>query len=99
LADLTKHDILLNDILHIETQISILKNNFRDSLERNRELEGYLNELKKENIELKQKISEIEEQISNQDVSTLSSLNMKEREALKVKLQNLLSRIDYHLSS
>jgi chromosome segregation ATPase len=99
LADITKHDILLNDIHHIETQISILKNNFRDALERNRELEGYLNELKKENIELKQKISEIEEQLSSQDVSSLSSLNMKEREALKVKLQNLLSRIDYHLSS
>jgi predicted RNase H-like nuclease (RuvC/YqgF family) len=99
LADATKHDILLNDILHIETQILVLKNNFKDALERNRELEGYLNELKKENLELKQKISEIEEELQNQDINSFSSLNLKEREALKIKLQNLISRIDYHLSS
>jgi chromosome segregation ATPase len=99
LADNTKHDILFKDILHIESQISVLKENFRDTLERNRELEGYLDELKKENIELKQRISEVEEKLQNQDIDSLGLLNLKEREALKIKLQNLLSRIDYHLSS
>jgi predicted RNase H-like nuclease (RuvC/YqgF family) len=99
LADSTKHDVLFNDILNIESQILVLRNNFRDALERNRELEGYLNELKRENLELKQKISEIEEQLQNQDLNSFSSLNLKEKEALKIKLQNLISRIDYHLSS
>jgi peptidoglycan hydrolase CwlO-like protein len=99
LADKTKYDSLLNDIQHVETQVSVLKNKYKDALERNRELEGYLNELKKENFELKQKISDIEEQFNNQDVNSFSSLNLKEKEALKIKLQNLISRIDYHLSS
>jgi chromosome segregation ATPase len=102
LADLTKQDILLNDISQVETQVSILKNRFREALERNRELQGYLDELKKENIELKQKISELEEdlnQFKDQDLNSFSSLNLKEKEAVKIKLQHLLSRIDYHLSS
>jgi chromosome segregation ATPase len=102
LADVTKYDILLNDISQVESQISVMKSNYKEVVERNREIEGYLNELKKENLELKQKISELEsdlDTIKNQDLNSLSSLNLKEREALKSKLQVLISRIDYHLSS
>lgn len=102
MADLTKYDILLSDISHVETQISILKSNYRDALQRNKETEGYLNELKRENSELKARITELEEELStlkDQELNTFSSLNLKEREALKTKLQILISRIDYHLSS
>jgi len=99
LADLSKHDILLNDISQIETQISVLRNNFKEALERKKELEGYINELKKENTELKQKINELEKDYQINDADTFGSLNLKEKEALKIKLQNLISRIDYHLSS
>ncbi len=99
MADLSKHDIILNDISHIETQIAVLRNNFKEALERNKELEGYLNELKKENIELKQKISELEDEFNTSNADSFGSLNLKEKEALKIKLQNLISRIDYHLSS
>jgi len=101
LADLSKQDILLNDISLVETQITVLRNNFKESIEKTRELEGYLNELKKENNDLKQRISELEEELnlSINNVDSFSSLNLKEREALKIKLQNLISRIDYHISS
>lgn len=101
MADLSKQDILLNDISLVETQITVLRNNFKESLERIKELEGYLNELKKENKDLKQRISELEEELnlSINNVDSFGSLNLKEREALKIKLQNLISRIDYHISS
>jgi predicted nucleic acid-binding Zn-ribbon protein len=102
LAELSKYEILLNDISQVETRISVLRDNLRDSYERKKEAEGYLNELKQENIELKQRISELEEEIKlskKLDLNSLSSLNVKEREALKSKIQNLISRIDYHLSS
>lgn len=101
MADLSKQDILLNDISLVETQITVLRNNFKESLERIKELDGYMNELKKENKDLKQRISELEEELnlSINNVDSFGSLNLKEREALKIKLQNLISRIDYHISS
>jgi predicted nucleic acid-binding Zn-ribbon protein len=102
LADLTKYDILLNDISQVETRISVLRSELKEALERRKEAEGYLNELKRENIELKQRISELEDEVDtakSRELDSFSSLNLKEKEALKIKLQNLISRIDYHLSS
>lgn len=99
MADLSKHDVLLNDISHIETRISVLVNNLKESLELNKKAEEQLNELKKENSELRQKLSDLEEGAYMSDTDSFGSLNSKEKETLKLKLQNLLSKIDYHLSS
>jgi predicted nuclease with TOPRIM domain len=103
LAEISKNDILISDLSTIETQLSILINKNRDLNTKNIDLEETLNSLKKENSILLKKLSSLENDIKNIDENTetnlFNSLNLKERENLKVKLQNLITRIDYHLSS
>jgi cell division septum initiation protein DivIVA len=103
LAEISKNDILISDLSAIETQLSILINKNKDLSTKNIELEETLNSLKKENSVLLQKLAALENEVKNLDENTeanlFNSLNLKERENLKVRLQNLITRIDYHLSS
>ncbi|MHB1686271.1 MAG: hypothetical protein ACYCVH_02710 [Ignavibacteriaceae bacterium] len=103
MADLTKYDILINDLSSIESRVSILISKFKDTFERNIELENLLAETKRENMLLLQEITKLENEIQskkeNGETNLFNSLTLKERDNLKVKLQNLISKIDYHLSS
>jgi cell division septum initiation protein DivIVA len=102
-AELSKNDILISDLSAVETQLSILINKNKDLSQKNVDLEESLESLKKENEILLQKLAALESEIKaideNTETNLFNSLNLKERENLKVKLQNLISRIDYHLSS
>lgn len=103
MAEYSKYDILVNDLNLIETQVSVLNNKYKDELQKNLDLENVVKDLKKENAFLVEKLSKLESELqnlqagSNQDL--FHSLNMKEKEELKLKLRNLLSKIDYHISS
>lgn len=109
MAENTKYDVVLNEISSMEAQVVVLTNKCRETAKRNRELEEQASKFKKENFELLQKISSLEADLEklraqkevNSGGSNLefNSLNPKERENLKVRLQNLISRIDYHLSA
>jgi len=103
LAEISKNDILISDLSAIETQLSILINKNKDLSTKNVDIEENLNSLKKENSILLQKIASLENEIKNigesSEENLFNSLNLKERENLKVKLQNLITKIDYHLSS
>jgi chromosome segregation ATPase len=103
LADLSKYEVLLNDLNTIQTQVSVLKNKFRDTTIRNTELENLVIELKREKSTLAEKIDLLESEIKNFHLETKDSTgltsNLEEREALRLKIQNLISRIDYHLSA
>ncbi|QQS37818.1 MAG: hypothetical protein IPM56_07700 [Ignavibacteriales bacterium] len=103
MADLSKYEVLLNDLNTIQTQVSVLKNKFKDTSLRNTELENLIIELKRDKTDLTEKIQYLEEEIKNFQKETKESpaltSNLEEREALKQKIQNLISRIDYHLSA
>jgi len=105
-AELSKYDLLLSDLKTIEAHIAVLKSKLNDSVERNVELEKKLSQIQNENKELTKKLGKFEKEIvpanrdkSDTETNILNSLNLKERENLKAKLQNLISRIDYHLST
>jgi predicted RNase H-like nuclease (RuvC/YqgF family) len=102
LPDLTKYDVLLKDLEKIEAQVSILKHNNQDAIKRNKELENMLSSYTKENLALQKKIENMQNEIkklqNDSENDMINSLNLKERETLKVKLKDLISRIDYHLS-
>ena len=102
MPDLTKHEILLKDLESITSQVSILKHNYRDSVARIKELEDMLSSYTKENLALQQKVENLENELKifqdDSENGVINSLNLKERETLKVKLKDLISRIDYHLS-
>jgi len=106
LPDQTKYEILLNDLSSIEMQSSVLINKCKELMERNLEMEEFANKAKKEITLLSQKIVNLESELekarseqSEQEGRLSNLLNTKETETLKIKLQNLISRIDYHLST
>ena len=103
MADYSKYDILLKDLNTVETQIAILNNKYKDELQKNQDLENTVKELKLENAFLVEKLSKLDSELQNlqsgTDQDLFNSLNMKEKEDLKLKLRNLLSKIDFHISS
>ena len=103
MSELSKYEVLLNDLSSIQVQTAIITNKCKDLAQRNKELEELLSEARKEKINLAQKVNELENDLktlqNNNTVNTINSYNEKEKESLKIKLQNLISRIDYHLSA
>ena len=106
MPDQTKYETLLNDLSSIESQSSVLINKCKELMEHNLEIEEFANKAKKEITLLSQKIVNLENELekarseqSEQEGKFSNLLNTKETETLKIKLQNLISRIDYHLST
>ena len=83
--------------------ITILKNQYIDAVNRIKELDIALEKSKQDNTTLYQKIAALEEEInylktkSEQGIG-INAFDSEERESLKVRLQELISRINYHLS-
>jgi hypothetical protein len=103
LADYSKYDILIKDLDIVETQVSVLNNKYKDELQKNQDLENTIIKLKEENAFIVGKLSKLESALQNlqsgNNLDLFHSLNMKEKEELKLKLRNLLSKIDFHISS
>ena len=98
----TKYESLINDLSKLESMIEILKNQNTDIKKRNAELEVALEKAKKENTGLYQKISALEEELKllkEKAGNSVFGSNPDERDNLKSRLQEMISRIDYHLSS
>jgi predicted nucleic acid-binding Zn-ribbon protein len=73
---------------------------YSDTLGRNTELEVSINEIQQDKNLLHQKISEMESELEDIKLKSeeKSKLNLEEREEIKSKIRNLISRIDKHLS-
>lgn len=101
--DFTKYDALIQDLTLIESEIAAIVEKLRVSTEREQELEIQLAKARQENAVLLKRISELEHQLENSQIRSeneyFGSLNTKEKEVLKQKIQNLITRIEYHLSS
>lgn len=101
--DFAKYDSLIQDLTLIESEISAIAEKLRVSTQKEQELEIQLAKAKQENAVLIKRISELEHQLENTQIKSeneyFGSLNMKEKEVLKQKIQNLITRIEYHLSS
>jgi len=103
LADLTKHEVLLNELTNIHSLVSVVLNNFKTLKEDKLNLEKSISTIKQENENLLQRVEALENQLDvNKDNSLNSlfgSMDSGEKEELKVKIQNLINRLDIHLSS
>lgn len=101
--DFAKYDSLIQDLTLIESEIAAIVEKLRVSTQREQELEIQLAKAKQENAVLIKRISELEHQLENTQIKSeneyFGSLNTKEKEVLKQKIQNLITRIEYHLSS
>ncbi len=100
---MVKYENLINDLSTVESQITILKNQYADSVKRIKELDIALEKSKQDNTALYQKIASLEEEINylkskaEQGIG-LGDMDSDERESFKVRLQELVTRINYHLS-
>ena len=101
--ELSKYESIINDLNLIETQAEVLKNRAKDIELRNIQVERTIEQLKAENTALNQKVvkleGEIDKLIGKTELNIFNSLTSKEKETLKSKIENLISKIDYHLSS
>ncbi|MCG6914730.1 hypothetical protein LJE86_12510 [bacterium BMS3Abin03] len=94
-----KYEALINDLSSIESQITILKSQYTDSVGRIKELETALEKSKQDNTSLYDKIASLEEEITYLKNKAEKGLQIENQESLKVRLQDLISRIDFHLST
>jgi chromosome segregation ATPase len=101
LVDLAKYETLISDLSALESQVEILKDKYSDTLERNKELEVSLNEIQQDKNLLHEKISELESELEEikLKMEEKSKLNLEEREELKIKIKDLITRVDKHLSA
>ncbi len=106
MAEISKYEILLSELTSMETQVHSLTDNLKEVNRRNSELEEQFSKTVRENQELQSRITGLEKELEELRVlkneyegNLFNSLNPKERESLKDKLQSMISRIDYHLSS
>jgi len=103
LVDLAKYDSIIHDLSSIEAEIATIGNKLKDTEQRKTELEIQVAKLRQDNSILQKKMIEYEQEIllSKQDEegNIFNTLNSKEKENLKLKLQDIISKIDFHLSS
>ena len=103
MVDLAKYDSLIQDLSAIEAEIATLGNKLRDMEERKTELEIQVAKLRQDNSFIQKKVIELEQQIlltkQDEEGNIFNTLNSKEKENLKSKLQDIISKIDFHLSS
>jgi hypothetical protein len=102
-SEISKYESIINDLSLIETQAEVLKNKAKDIELRNLKVERAIEQLRAENTALSQKVvkleGEIDRLIGKTELNIFNSLNSKEKETLKSKIENLINKIDYHLSS
>lgn len=103
MGELSKYESIINDLNLIETQAEVLINKARDIGFRNIQVERTTEQLKAENAALNQKVfkleGEIDRLIGKTELNIFNSLTSKEKKTLKSKIENLINKIDYHLSS
>ena len=99
---MAKYEAMIKDLSTLESQINILKNQYGDLVNRNKELEVALEHSKQDNTSLYQRIAALDkefEEINKGATEGLNLLKLEDRESFKNRLTDLISRINYHLSA
>lgn len=99
----SKYDFFMDELTSLEKQIySYIQKDFELS-DQNKELKKQVVQLEKENEVLKLQLKELEEKISqesdNEGNASNDSINPEEKEILKSKIDDLITKIDFHLRS
>ncbi len=103
MADTSKYDLFLNEIVSLEKAVQKFVSNNVELEEEKLSLVNRVNKLQKENEILVLKIKDLEKQINVAEDEKTSvgktNLDLTERENLKNQIDDLISRIDYHIRS
>lgn len=107
MSDLSKYEIFLQELNSVEVQVSAHIELYEELQNRNKELEKKLSSLQKENEYLKMQSAEggenggslAEHRSEDNKGSVFSSLSVKERKNLKLKITDVITKINNHLTS
>lgn len=104
MTELSKYDIILEELNALEKQFVSLSKKNKDLLARFETLERTNREFVFENSGLKSKVLELESKLEdlkreNNNLRNGGTLNRKDREDLKAQINELISKIDFHLRS
>ena len=104
MTDKTKYDYFMDELLSLEKQIYTVVQRSDELVDENNDLREEIENLQAENGALKNKLREIETSLANQigenkDLFSENNLHSNEKEEIKEKIENLISRLDYHLRS
>ena len=64
MVDRAKYEAMIKDLSTLESQITILKNQFEDTIKRNKELEVALEKSKQDNTSLYQKSTALDKELT-----------------------------------
>lgn len=104
MSELSKYEIVLNELMSLEVQVSSLIEKYELLQKHKKELELKISGLKKENELLIMKLATIE----NENRDLLSGkpgqfsgikLSDSEKESVRNRISDLINRIDYHIKS
>ena len=90
MPELSKFDIILDELVSLEKLVISLTQRNKELLYDNSRLSIHINELEEQLNSLNKE---------NEILVNSNSLNFKEREELKQKINELVSKIDFHLRS
>jgi predicted nucleic acid-binding Zn-ribbon protein len=104
LAETSKYDLFIDELNTLEKQIYYFIQKGSELFDANEALNNRITLLERENDLLKKKVNEIETKIGKtlfkeDNIFSNGSLNSEEKDALKIKLGELIAKIDYHLRS
>ncbi len=104
MADESKKGAFLSELNSLEAMVSLLVDNYLNLIEKNRKLENQIVQLNKEIEFYKLKASSLENDIERfkgnfENENIFSSLDSREKENLRQKINELIERINYHIGS
>lgn len=103
MSDSSKYDLFMDEIVSLEKMVQKFVSDNIAIEEDKVGLQNKVNSLQKENEVLVLKIKELEKKINQTEevksVSGKTNLDISERENLKNQIDDLITRIDYHIRS
>ncbi len=104
MSELTKYEIVLNELISLEVQVSALIEKIELLQKHKKEQEQKIMGLSKENELLGLKLTALENEISDNksgkhNLTSTLQLDVKEKENIKNKIHELINKIDYHVKS
>ncbi|MFH0734358.1 MAG: hypothetical protein V1773_06095 [bacterium] len=104
MAELTKYDSFFDELAALEKQVYFFKRKHDELKQFKDENKSKLADLEKDNINLKNRVEDLEKKIQTGDfvngqyIGDLFS-DMEEKGKLKKKIEDLIKKVDNHLSS
>lgn len=106
MAELSKYDLILEELSSLERHFAMLSRRNKELILKAESLELLNKQLSAENSGLNKRIAELEAKLESviKENNSLrsnngSSLTLKDKESLKLQINDLINKIDFHLRS